>query len=147
MKRILYSQHESAIKDDYFVIDGELELNNVSDLSMEAFKIVNSIEDWKILYQNQIVKILRQGKFLGLKSHYINEDESGRLLFYIYYFQSNDIEKMLNNLESDSRIINKQLPFETKVMLAEIKKKGILKTVILILIVALASFILWKIAK
>ena len=47
MKRILFAQNENAVKDDYFVIDGVVELDNVSDLSLKAFQKINDVKNWK----------------------------------------------------------------------------------------------------
>lgn len=148
MKRILYSQNESAIKDDYFVIDGELELDNVSNLSMKAFQLVNSIENWKIIYEDSELKIQKKGSFLSIKSHYKDKDESGRLLFYIYYVESNDIGKMLDYLKEDSIKINKSIAFEAEELIGRIKKKeNLKKTIVGIFIIILASYVLWEIVK
>lgn len=148
MKRILYSQNESAIKDDYFVIDGQLELDNVSNLSMKAFELVNSIENWKILYEDSELKIQKKGNFLSIKSHYTNLDESGRFLFYVYYVELNDIEKMLNYLKEDSQKINKNIAFEADELIVRIKKKENLKKIIVgIFISLIVSFVIWEIVR
>lgn len=148
MKRILYSQNESAIKDDYFVIDGKLELDNVSNLSMEAFQLVNSIEKWKIIYKDTELKIQKKGGFLSIKSHYKNKDESGRFLFYIYYVESNDVEQMLDYLKEDSLKINKNIAFDAEELVGRIKKKENLKKIIVgIFISLIISFVVWEIVK
>lgn len=148
MKRVLFSQNESPIKDDYFVIDGVLEKDNLSDLSIGAFKLINSIENWKIVYEDSELKIQKKGKLLSIKSHYTNIDESGRFLFYVYYVESNDIEKMLNYLEEDSKKIKKDIAFETAELIERIKKKGNLKKIIVgIFISLIASYIVWEIVK
>lgn len=148
MKRILYSQNESPIKDDYFVIDGVLEKNNVSDLSMKAFQLVKSIENWKIMYEDDELIIRKNGKFLSVKSHYINKDESGRFLFYVYYVESNNIEKMLDDLKTDSIKINKEVAFETEKLIERIKKnKNIEKIIIGIILTLIISIVLWETVK
>lgn len=148
MKRILYSQSETPVKGDYFVIDGNLETNNLSDLSMKAFHIVNSSENWKVLYEDEELKIKKNGNFLSIKSHYKNQDEAGRFLFYIYYIEVNDIEQMLEALREDSKKINKDIAFETVELIERIKKKGNLKKIIVgIFISLIASYIVWEIVK
>lgn len=148
MKRILYSQSESPVKDDYFVIDGNLETNNLSDLSMKAFQIVNSSENWKVLYEDEELKIKKKGNFLNIKSHYKNQDEAGRCLFYIYYIEANDIGQMLDALREDSKKIDKEIAFETAELIERIKKKENLKKIIIgIFIAILASYVLWEIVK
>lgn len=148
MKRILFSQNESPIKDDYFVIDGVLEKDNLSDLSIGAFKLINSIENWKILYEDSELKIQKKGKFLSIKSHYTNIDESGRFLFYVYYVELNDIEKMLNYLKEDSRKINKNIAFEADELILKIKKKENLKKIIVgIFISLIVSYVIWEIVR
>ena len=68
MKRILFSQNESAIKDDYFVIDGVVDLDNVSDLSLKAFQIINDVENWKVIYKDTELEIRKkEGKIAFLK--------------------------------------------------------------------------------
>lgn len=148
MKRILYSQSENPTKNDYFVIDGNLEVDNVSNLSMEAFQIVNSSENWKVLYNDEELKIRKKGNFLSMKSHYKNQDEVGRFLFYIYYVEFNDIEKMLDYLKEDSKKINKDIAFKTGELVEKIKKKDIVKKIISgVFLTVIISFVLWKIVK
>ncbi len=85
---------------------------------------------------------------MSIKSHYTNIDESGRFLFYVYYVESNDIEKMLNYLEEDSKKIKKDIAFETAELIERIKKKGNLKKIIVgIFISLIASYIVWEIVK
>jgi len=148
MKRILYSQNESTINDDYFVIDGVLEKNNISEMSMKAFQLVKSIENWKIVYEDEELIIREKGKFLSIKSHYVNKDESGRYLFYVYYVESNDIEKMLEDLKRDSIKINKEVAFETERLIELIKKnKNIKKIIIGFFITLIISIVLWETVK
>jgi hypothetical protein len=147
MKRILYSQSENPIRNDYFVIDGNLETNNVSNLSMEAFQIVNSSENWKVLYMDEELKIKKRGNFLSMKSHYKNQDEAGRFLFYIYYIESNDIGKMLDYLKEDSKKINKDIAFETVKLIEKINKTNIKKIITGVFLTIIISLVLWEIVK
>lgn len=148
MKRILYSQSENPTKNDYFVIDGNLEVDNVSNLSMEAFQIINNSENWKVLYIDEELKIRKKGNLLSIKSHYKNQDEVGRSLFYIYYVEFSDIEKMLKYLKEDSRKINKDIAFDTAELIEKIKKKDNIKKIIIgVFLTAIISFVLWKIVK
>lgn len=148
MKRILYSQSETPVKGDYFVIDGNLETNNLSDLSMKAFQIVSSSENWKVLYEDEELKIKKKGNFLSIKSHYKNQDEAGRFLFYIYYIEVNDIEQMLEALREDSKKINKDIAFETVELIERIKKKENIKKIIIGFFISLIiSFVVWEIVK
>jgi hypothetical protein len=148
MKRILYSQNESAIKDDYFVIDGVVELDNVSDLSLKAFQIINDVENWKIFHKDAELEIRKKGEFLSIKSHYINKDESNRYIFYVYYVETNNIKHMINVLKEDSLKINKEVAFETEKLINRINKNAALKKILVGIIGAIIiSFILWEIAK
>lgn len=148
MKRILYSQNESAIKDDYFVIDGVVELDNVSNLSLKAFQVINDVENWKIIYKDKELEIRKKGEFLSVKSHYINKDESDRFIFYIYYVETNDISLMINLLKEDSLKINKELAFETEKVIDKLNKNTDLKKILIGIISAIViSFIVWEIVK
>lgn len=148
MKRILYSQNESAIKDDYFVIDGVVELDNVSNLSLKAFQVINDVENWKIIYKDKELEIRKKGEFLSVKSHYINKDESDRFIFYIYYVETNDISLMINLLKEDSLKINKELAFETEKVIDKLNKNADLKKILIGIIAAIViSFIVWEIVK
>ena len=148
MKRILFSQNESAIKNDYFVIDGVVELDNVSNLSLEAFQVINDIENWKIIYKDTELEIRKKGEFLSIKSHYINKDESDRFIFYIYYVETNDFSLMINFLKEDSLKINKKLAFETEKLIDKLNKNADLKKILIGIIAAIViSFIVWEIVK
>ena len=148
MKRILFSQNESAIKNDYFVIDGVVELDNVSNLSLEAFQVINDVENWKIIYKDTELEIRKKGEFLSVKSHYINKDESDRFIFYIYYVETNDISLMINLLKEDSLKINKELAFETEKLIDKLNKNADLKKILIGIIAAIViSFIVWEIVK
>jgi hypothetical protein len=148
MKRVLFSQNESPIKDDYFVIDGVLEKDNLSDLSIGAFKLINSIENWKVVYEDSELKIQKKGEFLSIKSHYMNKDESDRFIFYIYYVETNDISLMINLLKEDSKKINKELAFETEKLIEKLNKNADLKKILIGIIAAIVvSFIVWEIVK
>ncbi|MDI5950100.1 MULTISPECIES: hypothetical protein [Flavobacterium] len=148
MKRILFSQNESAIKDDYFVIDGVVELDNVSNLSLKAFQIINDVENWKVIYKDTELEIRKKGEFLSIKSHYINKDESDRFIFYIYYVETNDISLMINLLKEDSLKINKELAFETEKLIDKLNKNAGLKKILIGIIAAIViSFIVWEIVK
>jgi hypothetical protein len=148
MKRILYSQSENAIKADYFVIDGDIELDNVSNLSLEAFKIVNDVESWKVFYRDPDLEIRKKGKFLGFKSHYKNKDDSNRNMFYIYYMETSNIQQMLDSLKEDSLKINKELAFETEKLIEKLNKNPDIKKILIGIIAAIIiSFIVWEIVK
>lgn len=148
MKRILYSQNESTIKDDYFVIDGKTELNNTSNSSLQAFQIIRSTEDWKIEYKDADLEIRKKDNFLSIKSNYKNKDELDRYLFYIYYVETNDYKQMIDFLKDDSLKINKEVAFETEKLIDKINKNTNLKKIMIGIIVAIIiSFILWEIAK
>lgn len=148
MKRVLFSQNESPLKDDYFVIDGILENNNLSDLSLEAFKLINSIENWKVVYGDSEIKIQKNGKFLSIKSHYKDLDDSDRFLFYIYFVELNDIGIMLDYLKQDSEKIDKNLAFEASELISKIKKKENFKKIMIGIFVSLIiSAIVWEIVK
>lgn len=148
MKRILFSQNESAIKDDYFVIDGVVELDNVSNLSLKAFQIINDVENWKVIYKDTELEIRKKGEFLSIKSHYINKDESDRFIFYIYYVETNDVSLMMNLLKEDSLKINKELAFETEKLIDKLNKNAGLKKILIGIIAAIViSFIVWEIVK
>lgn len=148
MKRILYSQSETPVKGDYFVIDGNLETNNVSDLSMKAFQIVNSSENWKVLYEDGQLKIKKKDNFLSIKSNYKNQDEVGRFLFYIYYIESNDVEEMLKYLKEDSLKINKDIAFNAEELITKIRKKENIKKIIIGFFISLIiSLVVWEIVK
>lgn len=148
MKRILYSQNESTTKDDYFVIDGNTELNNTSNSSLQAFQIIRSTEDWKIQYKDADLEIRKKGNFLSIKSHYKNKDELDRYLFYIYYVEANDYRQMINLLKEDSLKINKELAFETEKLIDKLNKNAGLKKILIGIIAAIViSFILWEIVK
>ena len=148
MKRILFSQNESAIKNDYFVIDGVVELDNVSNLSLGAFQVINDVENWKIIYKDKELEIRKKGEFLSIKSHYINKDESDRFIFYIYYVETNDISIMINLLKEDSLKINKELAFETEKLIDKLNKNADLKIILIGIIAAIViSFIVWEIVK
>jgi hypothetical protein len=148
IKRILYSQSEKVIKDDYFVIDGVLEQDNVSNLSLDAFQLINETENWKEIYKDDDLVIRKKGNYLNIKSHYINKDESGRFMFYVYYVESKNIEEMLNYLKIDSQIINKELGFEAEKLIKKIKESKKVKNIILVsLLVIVVSFLIWETVK
>ena len=148
IKRILYSQHENVIKDDYYVIDGVLEYDNVSNLSLTAFQIIKETENWKEIYKEDNLVIRQKGNYLNIKSYYLNKDESGRYMFYVYYVESNEIQEMLDLLKSDSAIINKELAFETLQLIKKIKSIKKLRIVIIsALTLIVISFLTWKVIK
>lgn len=148
IKRILYSQNESAIKDDYFVIDGVLEQDNFSNLSLDAFELIKDTENWKEIYKEEDLVIRLRGNYLNIKSNYINRDESGRFIFYVYYIKSKDMEEMLTFLKSDSKIINKELGFEVDKLVEKIRNKKKLKKVILsALLLIVVSLLIWETVK
>lgn len=148
IKRILYSQHENVIKDDYYVIDGVLEYDNVSNLSLTAFQIIKETENWKEIYKEDNLVIRQKGNYLNIKSYYLNKDESGRYMFYVYYVESNEIQEMLDLLKSDSEIINKELAFETLQLIKKIKSIKKLRIVIIsALTLIVISFLTWKVIK
>lgn len=148
MKRILFSQNEDAIKDDYFVIDGVVELDNVSDLSQKAFEKINDVENWNVVYRNPKLEIRKKGQFLSIKSHYKDKDDADRYIFYIYYVKTNDYREMIDYLKKDSLKINKNVAFETEKLINEINEcKSLRNTFIGLLAAILISFALWKIIK
>ena len=145
MKRILFSQNESAIKDDHFVIDGVVELNNGSLISQKAFQQVNDVQNWKIDYKNSNLEIRKKGRFLSIKSHYKNKDEEDRYIYYIYNMETSNYKTLINYLKEDSIKINKEVAFETEKLIQEIKRSKSLTGLFLgIIATILISYVLWK---
>lgn len=147
MNRILYSQHENPAKDDYFVIDGEVELENVSNKSLQAFEIVNSINNWEIVYDKPLMQIYHRENSIGIKSHYENVDEAGRKLFFVFYCKTEDLESALDLLKLDSELINREFSLIAPNLNLEkstIKKKN---KIILIIIVVIIILLIWNYQK
>lgn len=150
IKRILYSQNESVLKDDYFVINGVLEHDNVSNLSLDAFQIIKETENWKEIYKQDDIVIRQKRSFLNIKSHYINKDESDRYIFYIFYVEAKSIKEALELLKHDSQLIHKELGFEDEDLIQKIKsiKKKIKNKFLSILLIIIAlSFLIWRTIK
>lgn len=148
IKRILYSQNESVLKDDYFVINGILEHDNVSNLSLDAFQIIKETENWKEIYKQDDIVIRQKRSFLNIKSHYINKDESERYIFYMFYVQSKNIKEAFELLRSDSKLIHKELGFKDEEIIQKIKsKKKKIRFFSILLIVIALCFLIWKTIK
>lgn len=145
MKRILFSQNESAIKDDHFVIDGVVELNNGSIISQRAFQQVNDVQNWKLDYKDSNLEIRKKGRFLSIKSYYKNKDEEDRYIYYIYNVETSNYRKMIDYLKEDSLKINKEVAFETEKLIQEIKKsKSLIGIFLGVIMTILISYVLWK---
>ena len=146
MIRILYSQHEDPSKDDYFVIDGKIESENVSNLSLQAFEIVNDINNWEMVYNNLSLQIYKQENYIGIKSHYENIDEAGRKLFFVFYCNSDDLELVFDLLKLDSALINREFNLIVpKLNFENSKKKN--NKIILIVIAVILILIIWNYLK
>ena len=66
MKRILYSQNEDIVKDDYFVIDGVVETSNISNHALVAFHLIKSTENWKKIYEDEDLIVRKKGRYLNI---------------------------------------------------------------------------------
>ena len=71
------------------------------------------------------LKIKKKGDFLSIKSHYKNQDEAGRFLFYIYYIETNDIEQrrkylLYNRVQNEAKEYAEYLRTDLFVQLDEI---------------------------
>lgn len=145
MKRILYSQHEDPSNNDYFVIDGEIDLNNQSNKSVEAFKIVNDVNNWKPLKDDKFITILKNGSSFAIKSHYDNYDAAGRKLFFVFYCESEKFESVIDFLKKDSLLIKRNFKYDN--LEIDLHHSEKIKKVIVIIVVLVLILIVWILIK
>jgi len=139
MKRILYSQHEDPSKDDYFVIDGKIESNNLSYKSIEAFEIVNNSKGWKSIKNDNLLEIFKKGNSFAIKSYYENYDEAGRKLFFVFYCKGENLESALEFLKIDSNLINRNFSYKSSV----VNLKTTNKKIIYLIFISIIVLIIW----
>lgn len=120
MKRILISQNDINIGNDYIVADGEL--INEEDSIIYYTKEISKSDNWKTILKDEYIVIKKEKNNLVIKSIYQDKDEAGRYVYYIYLIEDfeGDFETILEYLDNDSKIIKRNLN-RTKIL--EIIKK------------------------
>lgn len=112
MKRILLSQSENTDGSDYIIVDGVLIKNEAE--SLNYFKVINNDKDFKEIYKDDFVNIKRKDNQILIYSHYIEKDKAGRNIFYLYLIndKDDDFDKIIEDLEEDSKVINRTIDRE-----------------------------------
>lgn len=123
MKKILWTQNEkSSIPST--IINSEGELISVNALRDGGFELFDELLDYQkssidLFVENNLVikRNVQKGiipkfhKTIGyfISSAYENKDDIGRLMPFMFFIQSKDVEEIVKNLEAFSAKINRKL--------------------------------------
>jgi hypothetical protein len=111
MERILMSQHEDNNGTDYVVLNGKL-LQDRDDIREYVRKIIDT-EDFKVKYSDEYITISQKDNKILFSSNYENKDNVGRKIYYMYLIDDSvDLETILEYLERDSMVLNRQFDRE-----------------------------------
>ena len=83
MKRLLISQNETNNGKDYVVVDGEL--INDQDLCLQYYRKLKETDNWKQNFKDDFFELKSNNKDILLKSHYIEDDNVDRNIYYMYF--------------------------------------------------------------
>jgi hypothetical protein len=157
MKKILWAQNEkSSIPNT--IINSEGEVISVDALRDGGFELFDELFDYQkssiefFTENNLVIKINSQKGIISKKtigyfisSVYDNEDDVGRLLPFMFYIESKDINEIVQNLETFSTKIHRKL-FDSDIenIMHQIKINRIKKKIKIIIGVILLIIILCK---
>lgn len=143
MKRILISQNETNNSEDYVVVNGELIQDK--DLTLQYYRKLKATDNWKQDFKDDFFELKSNNKDVLIKSHYLDEDNINRSIYYMYYVEGNDdFNEILKYLEIDSQKIDRNIDNEkTFKIINKIKTNKNIKSIFykLILILAAASLV------
>lgn len=127
MKRILISQNESNDGSNYIVVDGELLSKNPENL--KYFEMISNTKNYKEIFKDEFITISEKNSTILFSSHYLDLDNKGRQIFYMYLLDKTDnLEKILELLISDSKKINRNIDYKmTLQIVKKIEKSSIIK--------------------
>lgn len=144
MKRVLVSQNEYNSGTDYLIVDGKLLTDENSILKYS--NIISQTDHWEEVYRDDYMEIRKNENQLLLKSFYKDKDIVGRAIYYLYLVEDefDNIDNILNYLESDSQLIERILDREhTQRIVDKIKNdKKIKKKIIKLIVIALGVLVL-----
>lgn len=157
MKKILWTQTEKpSIPNTILNSDGEV--ITVDALRDGGFELFDELLDYQkssielFTENNLVIKINSQKGIISKKtigyfisSAYDNKDDVGRLLPFMFYIESKDINEIVQNLETFSTKINRKL-FDSDIVNIkyQIKKNRIKKKIEIIIGAILVIIILYK---
>lgn len=120
MKKILWTQNEkSSIPNT--IINSEGKVISVDALRDGGFELFDELFDYQkfsteIFTKNNLVikrnikkGIISKTKGYFISSVYDNEDDIGRLMPFMFFIESKDVEEIVKNLEAFSAKINRKL--------------------------------------
>lgn len=146
--RVLYCQSERATLDDYFVVNGLLAKNDNSDLVDNAFQLIKSTDEWNVLYEDSDLILKKCNAYFSIESHYVDKDDLGRFMSFIFYSKSEEVGTMLDFLKKDSTLINKVVAFDSDKLIKKIESSKELNKVLIRFgigaTILTLLYILWK---
>ena len=151
MKRLLLSQNENNNGDNYLVLNGEVLPKSPDNL--QYIQLFSDTKKYKEIFRDDFLTIKEKNNAILFSSHYLDKDNMGRQIFYMYHLDEKDnLEQILQLLMLDSKKINRTIDFEkTLQIVKKIEENNILKRklnkyisialLILILCTSIAYFI------
>ena len=157
METVLWYQNAEINKPDGFVIDGEHQFNEDTSAQQKAFTTLINGRRWptaqflsilKKCHPNASVQLqihISQSGELMVQSHFINRDEKGRLIPYMFY------TKKVDSISSDFKEYAQKAgmkPNETDLIIVkeviELRKNRAVIYIGGAVVVGLIALLLWK---
>ena len=122
MDRILISQSEKNDGTNYTVINGVLSNNEF--YARKMFIEITGVESTKMIFKNDFLTVEKKDDFIYFTSSYIDEDNVGRKISYMYKInKSTSFREIIKLLQFDSKIINRQLDSKKILQIVELIEK------------------------
>lgn len=158
MDAILWIQNETPKEQNTYIIDGVISTYNATKDQEDAMDILVRAHEWDQMYKNIIKELIKRHKVCSafvwyqskegimIKSCHQERDEANRLMPFMFYTNSVDIDEAIPKLKDYSEKAGRTC-FEGDMAVGGIiKKKGKLGIIgLLSLIALLILWILWMI--
>ena len=157
METVLWYQNAEIDKPDGFVIDGEHQFNEDTHIQQEAFTTLINGRKWPKARSLSIMKrrhpnasdqleiYINQSGELMVQSHFINRDEKGRLITYMFY--TKNVDSILSDLKEYAQKAGLKPNEDDLIIVKEVLGLRKNRAVIYIggaVVVGLIALLLWK---
>ncbi len=115
MNSILWTQNETPTTPETIIIDGKVSEESSYVERKQAFKKLNDASNCrksiipKHLQGNCLsaLSCSKQGDYIFIKSHYIENDKVGRFMPFMFISKNTNINDVISQLKRDSSLINR----------------------------------------
>lgn len=153
----MWIQNETPDKKNTYIIDGVVSTFSATKDQEDAMEILVKAHDWKRMYESQINGLIKKKKIsssfvwyqgrngIMIKSCHQERDEVNRLMSFMFYTTSIDIDEAISKLKDYSMKVGRTC-FENDLQAASIiKKKQKIKVGFFISLLLILLILLWMI--